>query len=1218
MHPVNGSCTSHLGWGCSINLVDKITRFVSHIYFLTSCFNHQIIPTGFCLQYGEYGLPETLRGEIRTSLNSASLHIVLKVISFYKTEVLTLNKKLTDNISLAFLTLNSSSYNKFISTLRDKENRTRALYLQRKNKKLSVLLAKKQSTHRASLTVSPCLSSMAMPPETAFPSCLSSSAASTPTISSLATSGPSCLSSVAASSAALPPSDCPPLFFPSVIASPVSNLSTTVSAALLSNTAHCLSLTAASPASQLSSHIPEALSSVSPNCVSSTAASPVSQLPSLVPTELSSVPPLYLSSTAVSPVIPLASPIPVALSSVSSTVSKVHPPSHAVPPTSPSAPAAVRACQSKRKNRRFIRRFSVTPDPKQVINLSKIQLTEDQTHVLSLGPKFCPTPTNINKLQLLEDTLEGMRRLRLKEYFLKDDTPAQLPTHPKFYKKTYWSPKNGRDEALDAYCSTIQTRVKAFKPVPNKKRNVSHKSQRAIHELKQMVDDREIRIVPADKGGAVVVQDSAEYIKEAKRQLNDTTTYEKLSSDPTKEIAEKSNEILTVLKNKGHIDNATYNWGVLDPDKTNCHTFYHLPKIHKSLDNPPGRPIVSGIKGPTENLSKLVDHWLQPVVHNLPSFVKDTTHFLRIVEEWKTTFQPLPADTLIVTIDVVGLYTNIPHQEVGPSIQAALNQYRAEPTCPPHDLLLSIIEHVLHNNVFQFDNETYKQKFGTAMGTPMAPTIANIFMAWVEDRLLTSSPWTIRQNCWKRFIDDIAMLWFHGDVQLQLFLQWINTLHPTIKFTANYGVCSIPYLDVALSIVDNEIYTDIHIKPTDANMCLPFHSCHPRHCARSIPFSQCLRIRRICSTDMAFMKRALELKERLLRRGYPISLLNMAIQKVAAIPRSNTLTYKEKQPSDRVPVIITHNPANPPMSQWLKDYLPVLHSSVRMQKAVPKPPIVGERNCKNLRRILMPSKLPAPAQPTRCRNKDTEQLPVVLRRQQELHQQLSNQTQQRPALQQHDQPLAQPVVQQPTLDSQLSSPEQHKNEPSQQHSSNILLHQQADTPQGEHHNQPCQQQQHNGCYTCTAKRCVVCQNHLLSTNTFHSVRNGVRHLIRSKMSCDSQNLIYLLDCAQCRQAQYVGETGQTLKKRLYGHRHNILHYTDYKASDDNTNSTSKYIKEDTMVAKHFNLPQHTIADMKCTAIEKIHAENTNLRKRKEKFWRHQLQTNFPDGLNVFD
>ena len=448
-----------------------------------------------------------------------------------------------------------------------------------------------------------------------------------------------------------------------------------------------------------------------------------------------------------------------------------------------------------------------------------------------------------------------------------------------------------------------------------------------------------------------------------------------------------------------------------------------------------------------------------------------------------------------------------------------------------------------------------------------------------------------------RFIDDIAMLWFHGDVELQLFLQWINTLHPTIKFTANYGVCSIPYLDVALSIVDHEISTDLHSKPTDANMCLPFHSCHPRHCTRSIPISQCLRIRRICSRDTTYIQRAAELKEKLQKRGYPDTLLDSAIQKVAAIPRHRTLDYTDKQQTDRVPVVITHNPANPPLAQWLKEYMPILHSSIRMQKAVPIPPIIGERNCRSLRRILMPSKLPKIQQQQQTEEPGKQQ-PKKLHWQQQ-----SNQEQQPPDEQQ--QPDEQQKPDEQTGQTTRELQQQYHHQQQQQHRQQHHQH-----PTGE------QQQQQYGCHTCNAKRCVVCQYHLKTTNTFESVVNGGKHAIKSQVSCSSQNLVYLIDCSKCYKAQYVGETGQTLKKRLYGHRHNILRYETNKK--DNNSNTSKYTKEDTMVAKHFNLPHHSLTDMKCTVIEKICTDDASLRKRREKFWRHQLQTNFPDGLNVFD
>ena len=74
--------------------------------------------------------------------------------------------------------------------------------------------------------------------------------------------------------------------------------------------------------------------------------------------------------------------------------------------------------------------------------------------------------------------------------------------------------------------------------------------------------------------------------------------------------------------------------------------FYILPKIHKPGN--PGRPIVSSSSHRTERISNFVDHHLQPLVHKLLSFVKDTNDFLNKLQ----TIGNLPANSLLVTLDV--------------------------------------------------------------------------------------------------------------------------------------------------------------------------------------------------------------------------------------------------------------------------------------------------------------------------------------------------------------------------------------------------------------------------------------------------------------------------------------------------------------------------------------------------------------------------------------
>ena len=79
--------------------------------------------------------------------------------------------------------------------------------------------------------------------------------------------------------------------------------------------------------------------------------------------------------------------------------------------------------------------------------------------------------------------------------------------------------------------------------------------------------------------------------------------------------------------------------------------------FHFSTNNP-GRPIVNSIGSVTEKISAFVDEHLGKFTPRIPSYVKDTTHFINITNNIH-----LEPDDLLVTIDVSSLYTNIPNTE---------------------------------------------------------------------------------------------------------------------------------------------------------------------------------------------------------------------------------------------------------------------------------------------------------------------------------------------------------------------------------------------------------------------------------------------------------------------------------------------------------------------------------------------------------------------------
>lgn len=96
-------------------------------------------------------------------------------------------------------------------------------------------------------------------------------------------------------------------------------------------------------------------------------------------------------------------------------------------------------------------------------------------------------------------------------------------------------------------------------------------------------------------------------------------------------------------------------------------------------------------------------------------------------------------------------------------------------------ILLSII---LKNNTFKFNNQTYLQIQGTAMGTKVAPTYANIFMDKLERQILSNAE--IQPIIWRRFIDDIFAIYRCTKDELTHHLSYLNEQHHSIKFTYKY------------------------------------------------------------------------------------------------------------------------------------------------------------------------------------------------------------------------------------------------------------------------------------------------------------------------------------------------------------------------------------------------------------------------------------------------
>ena len=101
----------------------------------------------------------------------------------------------------------------------------------------------------------------------------------------------------------------------------------------------------------------------------------------------------------------------------------------------------------------------------------------------------------------------------------------------------------------------------------------------------------------------------------------------------------------------------------------------------------------------------------------LPSFIKDTTEFINQLNELT-----VESNTILVPIDVKSLYTCILHREGIQDCAEALETSKANnPDQPNTKTLITLLEIVLRNDMFEFNGKSYIQLQGTVMGTKLAP-----------------------------------------------------------------------------------------------------------------------------------------------------------------------------------------------------------------------------------------------------------------------------------------------------------------------------------------------------------------------------------------------------------------------------------------------------------------------------------------------------------------
>ena len=232
----------------------------------------------------------------------------------------------------------------------------------------------------------------------------------------------------------------------------------------------------------------------------------------------------------------------------------------------------------------------------------------------------------------------------------------------------------------------------------------------------------------------------------------------------------------------------------------------------------------------------------------------------------------------LVSFDVVSLFTNVPVDEtIDICIDLLYDSDRVPPKMKREDFR-ELLTLAVKDNCFVFQGRLYVQKDGVAMGSPLGPVLANIFLCHLERKFMENHP--NFPLYYRRYVDDTFCVFNSYDEALN-FCTFINTIHPNIKFTMEVeNAGQIQFLDTVIVKGDRFFQIDVFRKQTDTGMYLNWASLVP--IGYKIGLVKCLldRAYSICSSWEAIHKQFEYIRNALHNNGYPNNIIDKCLDSV--------------------------------------------------------------------------------------------------------------------------------------------------------------------------------------------------------------------------------------------------------------------------------------------------------------------------------------------------
>lgn len=564
--------------------------------------------------------------------------------------------------------------------------------------------------------------------------------------------------------------------------------------------------------------------------------------------------------------------------------------------------------------------------------------------LLGLNLNFCPTPRRLSTTDLLERLPDFVRSLRLRYLFRKNDNKPFTKTSIYVKNEAFQPPPC--TPAIEATLQTIEQRLQVTTLVSKRRFNMT-KTQRDL--LKTLMFRHDLKVLLTDKNLGPAVMTSTQYVDFCLDHLQDTTTYRNIQAPPEailKLLKSTVRKYYQRIFQRHGYDNDWKDTAIIchNIDARTVNVFYALAKIHKpklAL-----RPIVSNANGVLLGLSKWLDYQLQPLLKTSASYLKNSDQLLTDF----TTFQ-VAAQDQILTFDVVSLYTTIPIDYALETFAKILAGHRWK------EAILEGLHLILRFNYFQFGDTMWHQITGTAMGTPVAPAFASLYLAHFETQLIPEFETSVVY--FRRYIDDGLIIWHprtEDPFALKRFFAKFTRLS-RLKFTHEQSLTKAPFLDLWIIKTENGLQTKTHQKALNLYLYLPAASAHPPGVLKGLIYGLVKKYAMQNPDPSDFKSIVNLLLQRLQCRGY------RAAQLLPIFRAALEATRAPRQPTTKVFFKVPFDP-NGPSSADLKRLLDVEAIEAETKKfgvdqvslCYLKPP--------TLKRKLCPTRLPPTFSPT--------------------------------------------------------------------------------------------------------------------------------------------------------------------------------------------------------------------------------------------------------------